>query len=407
MFMKGVINSKNCFDIYFGNQDEQCYECVNCNDCYAVFYSQDCTNCREVSFCSACIGCQNCFGCTNIMNQQYCIFNEKLDKVTYDARIKELRITQNNYLAIFARVQKFHYSHAVRSTHNINCENSIGDYLVNCKNVLGFEVFGAENVKYVGSSKEAKDGMDMNGYGYCSDHLLESLGSGNGSHMLYTVACDISSNLLYSAWCQSSNNLFGCIGVRHGKYAIMNTALSHQEYETTVPKIIDHMRATGEWGEFFHPSISPFGYNETIGADDQPLDRPTVEKYGWKWYDIPKKDRTGNYITPLDTAQYNPEKVSKDTAAQNIDTLLAGIIQCEKSGEPFRILKEELLFYIKHDIPIPRKHPQVRYNERIAFMNRKLLQPAHCAECGVDIQTTYNTAERKVLCENCYRKMVY
>lgn len=183
--------------------------------------------------------------------------------------------------------------------------------------------------------------------------------------------------------------------------------MSRQEYEGLVPKIIDHMHATGEWGEFFHPSISPFGYNETIGSDDQPLDRPTVEKYGWRWYDIPKKDRTGNYITPLDTAQYNPEKVSKDTAAQNIDTLLAGIIQCEKSGEPFRILKEELLFYIKHDIPIPRKHPQVRYNERIAFMNRKLLQPAHCAECACDIQTTYNANTRKVLCENCYRKMVY
>lgn len=136
MFMKGVINSKNCFDIYFGNQDEYCYECVNCNECYATFYSQDCTNCRQVSFCSACIGCQNCFGCTNLMNQEYCIFNEKLDKKTYDERIQALRITHNNYPTIFARVQKFHYSQPVRATHNINCENSIGDYLVNCKNVL-------------------------------------------------------------------------------------------------------------------------------------------------------------------------------------------------------------------------------------------------------------------------------
>jgi len=40
-------------------------------------------------------------------------------------------------------------------------------------------------------------------------------------------------------------------------------------------------------------------------------------------------------------------------------------------------------------------------------MNRKILQSAHCAECGIEIQTTYNTHERKVLCEGCYRKMVY
>lgn len=87
--------------------------------------------------------------------------------------------------------------------------------------------------------------------------------------------------------------------------------------------------------------------------------------------------------------------------------LLAGIIQCEKTGEPFRILKEELRFYIIHDIPIPRKHPQARYNERITFINRKQLRAEQCAECGIDIQTTYNAKDRRVLCEDCYRKLVY
>lgn len=111
----------------------------------------------------------------NLAGQQYCIFNEKLDKATYENRISALRLTHDNYPAILARVQKFHHSHPVRATHNVNCENSIGDYLVDCKNVLGFEVFGCENVKYVGSSKMAKDCMDMNGFGYYSDHMLESL----------------------------------------------------------------------------------------------------------------------------------------------------------------------------------------------------------------------------------------
>lgn len=183
--------------------------------------------------------------------------------------------------------------------------------------------------------------------------------------------------------------------------------MSQQEYEQLVPKIIDHMRSCGEWGEFFHPSLSPFGYNETIGADDQPLDRATIEKYGWRWYDIPKKERTGEYVVPLDTAQYNPEKVGKEVCGKNIDTLLAGVVQCEKTGEPFRILKEELRFYITHDLPIPRKHPQVRYNERIAFLNPKKLKSAQCSECGVDMYTTYDVTQRKVLCEECYRKMVY
>ncbi len=107
--------------------------------------------------------------------------------------------------------------------------------------------------------------------------------------------------------------------------------MSQNEYETLVPKIIDHLRATGEWGEFFHPSISPFGYNETIGADDQPLDRVTVEKYGWNWYYIPKKERQGTSVTPLDTREYNPEKTSLAIAEKNASELLAGVILCEKT----------------------------------------------------------------------------
>jgi len=31
------------------------------------------------------------------------------------------------------------------------------------------------------------------------------------------------------------------------------------------------MIETGEWGEFFHPSLSPFGYNETVAQEYYPL----------------------------------------------------------------------------------------------------------------------------------------
>ena len=161
-----------------------------------------------MTFCSSCIGCQDCFGCMNLAGQQYCIFNEKLDKATYNARIQSLRITHENYAPIFARALSFQRTHPVRANHNINCENSIGDYLVDCKNVLGFEVLGCENVKYVGSSKFAKDSLDMNGFGYYSDHLLESLGSGNSSRIGFTACSEFCSDSYYSAWCLQSHHLF-------------------------------------------------------------------------------------------------------------------------------------------------------------------------------------------------------
>lgn len=40
-------------------------------------------------------------------------------------------------------------------------------------------------------------------------------------------------------------------------------------------------------------------------------------------------------------------------------------------------------------------------------MNRKQLRDAECTECHIPVQTTYNPAVRKVVCEECYRKLVY
>jgi hypothetical protein len=40
-------------------------------------------------------------------------------------------------------------------------------------------------------------------------------------------------------------------------------------------------------------------------------------------------------------------------------------IECEVSKKPFRIISLELEFYRKHNLPIPRKHPDVRHEERV------------------------------------------
>ena len=34
------------------------------------------------------------------------------------------------------------------------------------------------------------------------------------------------------------------------------------------------MKKTGEWGEFFPSSISPFGYNETVAMEYYPIKDP-------------------------------------------------------------------------------------------------------------------------------------
>ena len=131
-----------------------------------------------------------------------------------------------------------------------------------------------------------------------------------------------------------------------------------------------------------------------------------------------------------------------ETAKKNIDELLAGIIKCEVTGKPFKIIKAELLFYIENSLPIPTKHPDQRHKERMELRNPRKLYERYCMcetckqiaretntykeeefiqisrmdprikseDDGIrrKIITTYAPDRKeKVVCEECYRKLVY
>ena len=95
-------------------------------------------------------------------------------------------------------------------------------------------------------------------------------------------------------------------------------------------------------------------------------------------------------------------------AQKNIDTLLAGVIKCEVTAKPFKIIKQELAFYIENKLPIPTKHPDQRHADRMKLRNPRELHERNCAECQKKMVTTYG-ADRpeKVVCEECYRRLVY
>jgi len=56
----------------------------------------------------------------------------------------------------------------------------------------------------------------------------------------------------------------------------LNKQYTKEEYEKLVPKIIEHMKKTSEWGEFFPASISPFGYEETAAMDYYPATKQNL-----------------------------------------------------------------------------------------------------------------------------------
>jgi hypothetical protein len=221
------------------------------------------------------------------------------------------------------------------------------------------------------------------------------------THAAFDMNCYSGSDLYYCDHCMNNcQNLFGCVGLKHAQYCVLNVQYTKEEYEKLVPKIIDHMRRTGEWGEFPPTNLSVFAYNESEAADTHPLAREEVEKRGWKWRE----------------AKEEPPKVSKVIPAAKLpdaiddipDDIVNWAIECEATKRPFKIIKQELEFYREMGLPIPHFHPDERHRRRMALRNPRHLWERACAKCRKNVETTYAPGRpEKVLCEECYLKEVY
>ncbi|MEI7513567.1 MAG: hypothetical protein WCJ74_03030 [bacterium] len=212
---------------------------------------------------------------------------------------------------------------------------------------------------------------------------------------------------LYSIECHNSGYLFGCVGLNQKKYCILNKQYAKEQYEELVPKIIEHMQKTGEWGEFFPPALSPFGYNETVANEYFPLTKEEVMERNAKMDSSVQKFNWSDYEPPAPTAQkiITPEMMKNlpSDISKIPDDVLSWALTCEISGKLFTLQKSELEFYRKMNLPIPHRHPDIRHADRMKLRNPRKLWNRICSQCGTPIQTTYSPERpEKILCENCY-----
>ena len=194
-----------------------------------------------------------------------------------------------------------------------------------------------------------------------------------------------------------SKYLFGCVGLKKKQYCILNKQYTKEEYEVLVPKIIEHMKRTGEWGEFFPISISPFSYNETVAQEYYSLSKEDVLSKGYKWKDY---DEQSQYQGVKHEVPINISEVKDD--------ICNAILQCEITGKAYKIIPQELEFYRKMNLPIPSTCPDQRHLERMNLRNPRKLYDRTCSKCNCDIKTTYSLERpEKVYCEECYNNYIY
>ena len=65
----------------------------------------------------------------------------------------------------------------------------------------------------------------------------------------------------------------------------------------------------------------------------------------------------------------NAQTLDADTLPPTIDyvddSILDKVILCSLTGRPYRIMKEELAFYRRFQLPLPRIHQDERYKQRM------------------------------------------
>lgn len=405
LYSTNVIPLKNSSDCYktYGKSNENLYECIdihdgfNCQFCYKVENSLDCYYSIDLRNCS------NCFLSYNLRGQSYYFMNEKYSKEEYFKKIEEFNLSsykvrqdlQEAWLKIYFE-NAYHRGMLIE-----NSIGSTGNMIANSKNAIN--CFDAENVE---DSKNIyftvngiKDSYDLYHVGVNSELLYEChaiVRSSNviGSHLSYD-----NTNISYCDSCHNSNELFGCVGIKKGSYMIFNKQYTKEEYLVLKEKLIAYMKDCGEYGEFFPPSLSPFGYNETVAQVYMPLEKEEALKHGFPW----KDNLPGTYGKGTIDMENIPDDI-KDVP----DTIVDEVLTCVRTGRNYNIVSQELAFYRQHNVPIPRIHPDERHKDRILLRPDRKLYSGTCAVSGVPLQVAYPLERRPkmIVCDEVYKREV-
>jgi len=407
LYSLGLFYSKDCVDCMKVFRSENCYECVNIENCYSCLFCRDAINCSESILLDSCTGCKNCFGCSNLNNKQYWIYNEQKTKEDFEKiRDEFLKVDLGGRKEIIDHTESHFTKYPKKYAHISTSEKASGDYIYHSKNITkSYFIDNCEEVRYCSNLSYAKDFFDVDYWGDRAERSFESAEVGTEtSNILFSRKIHGNSrNIYYSVdCCFGCHDLFGCVGVKHGEYSILNKKYSPEEYEKKVAEIITHMQKAGEWGEFFPYYMSQFAYNETSAMDYFPLEKSEAESIGAFW-----QDKT--YDQEASDQSFEPLDISIYSTGQNTEELLSSVLICMVSGRPYKIQPHELVFYIKHNLQIPRVHPDIRYKNRFKQMNRQKTYHRKCMndDCDNEFETTYAPDRpEKVYCEKCYQQTV-
>ena len=399
LYGKFVVQCKDVVDSLTLYSSELCYQGIASERCYDCKFFLNCRGCTNSIMIEDCSACQDCIGCYGLRSKQYCVFNKQYSREEYEQIKKEYEyLTPEKIAFLREKLEELKKNLPRLQSHIYASENCTGESVYNSKNCQNaFDAKDCEDCKYISFAPKSLVAHDI---AFCAP---------DGVRFCYNVCAAVDlercmscfftwygSDMYYCMDCHHGKNLFACVGLKSKQYCILNKQYTKEEYEKLVPKIIEHMQKTGEFGEYFEFQTSAFPYNETVAQEYFPLTREQAEKMNLRWRE--EKEEVLNEETSTPPADIREVD----------DSILKKILVCEVSGKKYKIIPQELEFYRKMKLPIPRRHPDQRHMDRLQYHNFQTVFDAICTKCNQAIKTMYPPEKQQNLtCEACYMKEVY
>ncbi len=394
---------------------ESCVDCIagiNISDCYRVSHSSRLHNCQFISesydcidstFLFDCRNCDHCFGASNKRNKKYLWWNEQLTKEEWEVRRAEIDLA--SYAVSQEMLKKFYAMIADTvwpENFNVQTTGSTGEYLIQCSDNShsSFGRDGHHNYYCYG----LWDGATGNAF-CCAVPGNDSYFAGpltNSANIKFSammVRCD---NCEYSFGCYECTNCFGCVGLRHKKFHILNKEYSEEEYWKKLDELKCAMLDRKEYGQTlpsafstsYIPEGGPMIY---LGAEVE-----DCQKIGMPTYPI---DSDGAFGTMrLEGKEVASANDLPDHLDQIDDSWAGKIMMDTENNRPFTYLKPEIVFYKKHKLAVPRQHFTARVRNLIWTTNTGIFEERKCAKCEKTLTVATNRIwpDRKIYCEACY-----
>ncbi|MFA6024602.1 MAG: hypothetical protein WC777_05375 [Candidatus Gracilibacteria bacterium] len=346
MYLKFGDKCQDCVDCHNIILSQLCYECVNVKNCYNLKFSDDCESCSDGAFLRNCRSTKNSMFCYGLDHQEFCLFNQKYSKEEYQEKIKEYRLDSYAGLQAAKKVWEDFSAQWPKMRHIIlNSENCSGESIYNSKNCTDcYTVSNCEDCRFVLNSVDTKDSYDFFAYGMKTALMYEAITIAGCYDLKFCTYCMYSSNLEYCESCWACEDCFGCVGLKKAKFCIFNKQYTEEEYKALIPKIKDHMMKTGEYGEFFPEEFSHFPYEDSLAQD---------------YFPEAEAQKTTKLPEGILSVEQIPDLVSQVQGDITSFTFL-----CPVTQKAFKFQGNEIKFYKKINVALPRMSFEARYKNR-------------------------------------------